>query len=107
MTTTTTRDARPRYAKMDSDFQRHHARFNRYATAGGLVCQECSGSGGYFDYYRIEPPDECGWCEGTGFTTRWLRGAWLRMKRDEKLQHTTRRAAGACGAAREAACTCR
>ena len=71
------------YKKMDYQYQQHHERFRRRVEAGQLLCQECGGSGQYvaeyFDYCaRYE---DCGFCEGTGKVTPWLRGLWLRFKR--------------------------
>lgn len=65
----------------------HHDRFAKYVELHGLVCQECGGSGGEIEPvldYGEGPFIECGFCEGTGKTTPWLRGLWLRLKKDEK-----------------------
>ncbi len=76
-------------AKHWSDWQRHHDRYRRFVEHNGLPCQECGGEGGYveavIDYGR-GPWQDCGWCEGTGKVTRWVRGLWLQMKRECKVQ---------------------
>ena len=76
----------PNYRRMDYAYRQHHERFRRYVEAHGLVCQDCGGAGGEVDvlFDGMGPWDPCGWCEGTGKVTRWLRGRYLRMKRDEK-----------------------
>lgn len=74
------------YRKLDSDYARHHARFSAHVAREGLVCQECRGAGGEVDPVLDDgsgPFNSCGWCEGTGKVTKWLRGLWLRMKREE------------------------
>jgi hypothetical protein len=52
------------------------------------VCQDCRGRGGEIDVVLPEtgqgPWEECGWCEGTGYVTPWMRGHWLHWKRGEK-----------------------
>jgi len=66
----------------------HHARYKRFVESmkRKLVCQDCGGEGQHWedavDYYNIYVP--CGWCEGTGYVTPWIRGAWLAMKRAER-----------------------
>jgi hypothetical protein len=62
----------------------HHVRYARYVEAHGLICQECGGRGGHIEPvldWGQGPWEPCGWCEGTGKTTRWLRGLWLTEKR--------------------------
>lgn len=74
------------YAKLNSDLARHHQRFKRRVEQAGLLCQECGGSGGEVEPvldYGEGPWIECGWCEGTGYVTPWLRGQWLKMRREE------------------------
>ncbi|MBD3354296.1 MAG: hypothetical protein GF364_22630 [Candidatus Lokiarchaeota archaeon] len=49
-----------------------------------LLCQECGGSGEHYDYVPGDPcgiPFVCGWCEGTGLVTPYIRGQWLKYKR--------------------------
>lgn len=75
------------YAKIHSDWRRHHLRFAARVERQKLVCQECGGSGGEVEPvldYGQGPFVECGWCEGTGYVTPWLRGRWLRCKREER-----------------------
>ena len=74
------------YAKMDSDHRRHHERLQRRIAAmpRKLVCQACRGQGGEREIIDPEiggPWFECGWCEGLGFVTPYLRGVWLRCQR--------------------------
>lgn len=67
--------------------RRHHERYVKRIECEGLVCQDCGGAGGYKEVILDDgsgPWFECGWCEGTGKVTRWLRGLWLRCKREEK-----------------------
>lgn len=75
------------YARIDWIWRSHHARYVRRVNAmpRKLVCQDCGGAGG--EVINIGLPDgtgpveSCGWCEGTGYVTPWLRGFWLRCKR--------------------------
>lgn len=65
----------------------HHDRFVRYIKSQErkLVCQECGGGGGWAEPILDDgtgPWEQCGWCEGTGYMTRWSRGLWLRYKRE-------------------------
>ena len=88
-------EQRPNYARLDYVFRQHRARFRRYVEAHGLPCQDCGGAGGYketIDPWLGGPWYECGFCYGTGKTTRWLRGQWLRWKRDEKRSSGRREA---------------
>jgi len=65
------------YARLSHYWRRHHARFARFVEARKLVCQECGGSGGETVPILEDgsgPWEECGWCEGTGYTTPHLRG---------------------------------
>lgn len=75
------------YAKLHWRQHQHHLRFARRVKASKLICQECGGGGGETDVILDDgtgPWEECGWCEGTGFVTPWLRGWWLRLKREER-----------------------
>lgn len=77
----------PNYARIDYVWYRHHERFVVRAEREGLACQACGGRGGEVDVIDPEiggPWEPCGWCEGTGFVTRWLRGLWLRAMQKEK-----------------------
>ena len=77
----------PNYARIDYVARQHRIRFTRYVETHGLPCQECRGRGGERDVILDDgtgPWEECGFCLGTGLTSRWLRGVWLRWKRDEK-----------------------
>jgi len=77
------------YAELSYRNHQHFLRFQRRVEATKLVCQECGGAGGetvaVLDY-GAGPWEPCGWCEGTGYLTPWLRGLWLRSKRKER-QH--------------------
>ena len=77
---------RSAYAQYDDRWRRHTARFARYVEAQipRLMCQECGGAGGWTEPVMDDgsgPWSQCGWCEGTGYVTRWLRGAWLREQK--------------------------
>ena len=75
------------WAKRDDWQKRHHARYEKRVELEGLLCQECSGAGGEVDVILEDgtgPWEPCDWCEGTGYVTRWLRGQWLRYKKDLK-----------------------
>lgn len=73
------------YARLHYSYLQHHARYKRHVEAHGLVCQDCGGRGDHGGFsMESGPPEPCGWCESTGMTTRWLRGFWLRMMREEK-----------------------
>jgi hypothetical protein len=77
------------YAKFWAKQRYHHERYKRRVESmpRKLPCQACHGMGG-----EIEPVldtgegpwEECGWCEGTGLLTPWLRGLWLREQRPRK-----------------------
>lgn len=74
------------YAKLYHRRSRHHARFARYVEQHGVSCQACRGRGGHVEPvldFGEGPWEECGWCEGTGKVTRWVRGLWLRYRKNE------------------------
>ncbi len=79
-------DTVARYAREIYRRAQHHRRFAAYVEAHGLACQECGGHGGWTNevMWGQGPWEECFFCEGTGRTTRWLRGVWLRWKRSMK-----------------------
>lgn len=77
------------YAKLDHDRFRHHARYLRFVDAmpRKFPCQECHGAGGETEPVLDDgsgPFFCCGVCEGTGYVTPWMRGLWLKWKRQEK-----------------------
>lgn len=77
------------YAKYDYKNQRHHERYVRYVNSmpKKLTCQECGGAGGEVEpvlNYGEGPWMACGFCEGTGRMTPYVRGLWLKWKRQEK-----------------------
>ena len=76
------------YARIAYKQARHHERFVRRveATDRKLICQDCSGRGGAINaiFMNQGPWEECGWCEGTGYVTPWIRSAWLRYRRQIK-----------------------
>lgn len=75
------------YAKASYRYRAHHLRFESRIANSRLVCQECGGAGGRTDPildYGEGPWDECGFCEGTGKVTPYLRGLWLRYKQAER-----------------------
>ena len=83
----------PNYRRMDYVWREHRRRFTAYVDANGLPCQACGGYGGEIDPVTDEgqgPWEECGFCLGTGKTSRWLRGQWLTMMRKEKRKRDHR-----------------
>lgn len=83
------RDWQRPYIRMYFYHNARHQRFVAYVNENGLFCQDCRGMGGEHQPMLDDgtgPWDECGWCGGTGLTTRWLRGVWLRMKKAEKKE---------------------
>lgn len=81
------------YRRLDEYRRRHHARYVTYVEQHGLLCQECGGSGQVFvDQIEYRPIyNDCGFCEGTGKVTRWMRGQWLRWKSQGKRERDVRR----------------
>jgi hypothetical protein len=74
------------YRRWDYYTLQHHARYKAFVEWHGILCQDCGGAGGSVEPVLDDgsgPWEACGWCEGTGKVTRWLRGEWLRMKLDE------------------------
>ena len=74
------------YPRLTYEAQQHHKRFVRRVTTtdDSMLCQDCCGYGGYIEVVLDDgsgPWLECYWCEGTGKTTKWLRGLWLRYKK--------------------------
>lgn len=72
------------YARKDYKVRQHHVRYTRFVQMKKLLCQDCCGGGG--EVVPVTdcgegPFEECGWCEGTGYVTPFIRGAWLRWKR--------------------------
>lgn len=41
-----------------------------------VQCQGCHGSGGYRDFTALDPNEPCGYCKGTGQTTR-VMNCWI------------------------------
>lgn len=78
------------YAKVQWLVNQHHARYKRYVEnhCDHLVCQECRGAGGETEVIDEHggPWMSCGFCEGTGLVTPWIRSMWLNMRRKEKLE---------------------
>jgi len=75
------------YTRFDWYRTAHHKRFEKRVEKSKLVCQECRGSGGYIEPvldYGEGPSISCGLCEGTGKLTPYLRGLWLKWKREER-----------------------
>ena len=73
---------KPDYPRWDFERRRHRERFARFVESRRprLVCQDCHGEGGETVPILDDgsgPFEECGWCEGTGYVTPWLRGQWL------------------------------
>lgn len=76
------------YAKYNWRNCHHHARFKHRVESAQrkLMCQECGGGGEYVEEYidGYARYEHCGWCEGTGLVTPWLRGQWLKWRRTTK-----------------------
>jgi hypothetical protein len=83
------------FVKLDWQQYQHHQRLKRYIEAmpRKLMCQACGGAGqveddcinlGFYEVYHIY--SNCGWCEGIGYVTPWVRGLWLRYKRTESVR---------------------
>jgi len=74
----------------------HVDRYKRYVLSRTprLVCQECRGRGEVVEdiidfgdegvYLPYEMTIPCGWCQGTGYVSPYMRGFWLRWKMGEK-----------------------
>jgi hypothetical protein len=74
------------YARQGYYNHAHYLRYVKYVESRQpkLTCQECGGSGGSVEPVLDDgsgPWDACGWCEGTGLVTPWIRGSWLQWKR--------------------------
>ena len=74
-------------------------RYTKRVKDSRLICQECGGSGMVTEDQIDFGDDWCGpimfpmyapcdWCKGTGKLTPWLRGQWLKYKREEKRDST-------------------
>lgn len=77
------------HAKLDYRYNQHLKRYTKRAEKDGLICQDCGGAGGEIDVILDDgtgPFMPCGWCEGTGFVTKYRRGVWLRYKKWEKAR---------------------
>jgi hypothetical protein len=78
------------YVKLTYKISHSYKRYKRYVKKHGLICQDCGGTGEYIEEYlpysewTVPYYKECGWCQGTGKVTKWIRGKWLRMKKEEK-----------------------
>lgn len=78
------------YTKRTYQREQTRKRFKKRVleTDDSLLCQECGGEGGWKEVILFDecsgPWFECGYCLGTGRTTKWLRGFWLRIKKKEK-----------------------
>jgi hypothetical protein len=86
------------YFRRAEYFRRHHVRYKAYVEAHGFPCQECRGACGWTEAVLDDgsgPWYDCGFCEGTGYVTRWMRGQWLRWKAEEKRKQARTQAAQA------------
>ena len=72
------------YARIAWKLRHNHFRYKKYVEQNGFPCQDCGGVGGetipILDFGQ-GPWEECGWCQGTGLVTRWIRGQWLCWKK--------------------------
>jgi hypothetical protein len=85
------------YFRRGEYHRRHHVRYKAYVAikGNGFTCQECGGAGGETEPVLDDgsgPWYGCGFCEGTGLVTRWMRGQWLRWKAIEKLERERKQA---------------
>lgn len=69
--------------------RQHYIRYVAYVLGMDhpLTCQDCKGTGGEYDIVDPEiggPWIACGWCEGTGVMTPYMRALWLRLKKEDK-----------------------
>lgn len=74
------------YPKFWWKCSQHRQRYAKRAKQDNLICQECGGGGGHTEIILDDgtgPWEECGWCEGIGYITKWDRGLWLRFKKGE------------------------
>ena len=78
------------YSRLRWLTSQHHKRYKIYINnmVRPLICQDCHGAGGKNEVVLPEtgqgPWYECGFCEGTGYVSPWVRSLWLRMKKEEK-----------------------
>jgi hypothetical protein len=76
------------YAMLDYRNRRHHERLKSFIERmpKKLLCQECGGAGGEVEWVCElgGPFVTCGWCEGIGYVTPWMRALWLKYKREDK-----------------------
>ena len=77
------------YTKFFYNQHRHHERYKNFINSMNkkLVYQECGGMGNYIEPvldYGEGPTFSCGFCEGTGYLTPYMRGQWLKWKKAEK-----------------------
>ena len=83
------------YARLDYYRGEHHRRYARRVGSQIpiLTCQDCGGAGGEVEPVLDDgsgPWYDCGWCEGTGRLTPWLRGQWLRCQKRRRLERLER-----------------
>jgi len=78
------------YARYNEEMRRHHQRYVHFIERmpRKLTCQACGGAGEFHESvldYGEGPDYPCGFCEGTGYVTPYMRGQWLRLKRNGEL----------------------
>lgn len=82
------------YKRQSYYYREHAARYKRRVetTDDSLLCQACGGEGGeknevveLMPGYWDGPWENCAWCLGTGLVTKWIRGAYLRYRKE--LRH--------------------
>ena len=79
------------YAMNSWHLLEHYKRYKLYIQKANpkLICQACGGAGGEEEPVLDTgegPWLDCGWCEGTGYVTRWTRGAWLKYRKGVKAE---------------------
>lgn len=77
------------YAQLDYKWRSHHDRLKRFINLQPqqLICQECGGNGYHKEPildFGEGPSFPCGFCEGFGFVTPFVRGQWLNIKKKER-----------------------
>lgn len=80
------------YRRYDYWLRRHHERLKAFIDRmpHKLVCQGCGDGGNYTEvlFDGMGPSYECGWCEGIGFVTPYIRGLWLKFHRTPRRVRT-------------------
>lgn len=91
------RNETPDFARSAYRWHEHHRRYVRHVESMPmkLGCQDCGGRGGFVDVVcdGQGPWEPCGFCEGTGLQTPYLRGLYLRWRRSPEGKRWKKRRA--------------